>query len=63
LSDDYEEIKSYAEKIGSNIYLHDRKVVFSFKNAFSLIPNFLTKNRFNQHFLSNAIDKRTLGTL
>ena len=42
LSDDYEEIKSYAEKIGSNIYLHDRKVVFSFKKPFSLIPKYIS---------------------
>jgi len=41
-SNDYHEIKSFAEKIGSNILLQDRKVVFYFKKPFDLIPKFIS---------------------
>jgi len=40
-SNDFDKIKSFAEKIGTNHHLLDRKLLFDFKKPFDLIPHFI----------------------
>ena len=39
-SDDFDEIKSFAEKIGTNRHLLDRKLIFDFVRPFDLVPKY-----------------------
>ena len=39
-SDDFDEIKSFAEKIGTNRRLLNRKIFFDFVSPFDLIPKY-----------------------
>ncbi|MGC9048838.1 MAG: hypothetical protein ACP5IX_01280 [Patescibacteria group bacterium] len=43
LSNDFDEIKSFAEKIGTNRRLLDRKLIFDFVRPFDLIPKYKEK--------------------
>jgi len=42
-SNDFDEIKSFAEKIGTNRRLLDRKLIFDFARPFDLIPKYAEK--------------------
>jgi len=42
-SNDFDEIKSFAEKIGTNRRLLDRKLIFDFAQPFDLIPKYTEK--------------------
>ncbi|MFN7088923.1 MAG: hypothetical protein ACK4NX_03890, partial [Candidatus Paceibacteria bacterium] len=39
-SNDFDEIKSFVEKIGTNRHLLDRKIIFDFVRPFDLIPKY-----------------------
>ena len=41
-SNDFDEIKSVTEKIGSNYILSDQKLLFDFKKPFDLIPKYIS---------------------
>ena len=43
LSNDFDEIKSFAEKIGTNRRLLDRKLIFDFQKPFDFVPKYRQK--------------------
>ena len=55
LSNDFEEIKSFIEKIGTNRQLLDRKLLFDFKKPFSLIPKYISTTPRRNAVLKNSI--------
>src|SRR3989338_7181923 len=42
-SNDFDEIKSFAEKIGTNRRLLDRKLIFDFQKPFDFVPKYTEK--------------------
>jgi hypothetical protein len=42
-SNDFDEIKSFAEKIGTNRRLLDRKLIFDFQKPYDFVPKYRAK--------------------
>ncbi len=58
LSNDFEEIKSFIEKIGTNRQLLDRKLLFDFKKPFDLIPKYISENAWRNATPKNSISPK-----
>ena len=54
-SNDFDEIKSFAEKIGTNRRLLDRKALLDFKKPFDLIPEY--KSSYEKEILAKTQSK------
>ena len=57
-SNDFDEINSFAEKIGSNHILRDRKLLFDFKKPFDLIPKYISTTARRNAAPKNSIPQK-----
>jgi len=53
-SNDFDEIKSFAEKIGTNRRLLDRKLIFDFVRSFDFVPKYTEKCESRQGGINSA---------